>query len=107
MYFADREIFNLMKSRLFITVLGMFAIVFTATGWPVENYTARNPAGSATVPMSSIYNGLTSTPNPVDASGNLVITGNVRRGGHFRGNVPYESTTSFRAGLGSSSLNSF
>jgi tetratricopeptide (TPR) repeat protein len=37
----------------------------------------------------------------------LLITGNVRRGRHFRGNVPYRSATSFGSSLGSSSLNSF
>jgi hypothetical protein len=37
----------------------------------------------------------------------LLITGNVRRGRHFRGDVPYGSPTSFGSSLGSSSLNSF
>ncbi len=97
-----------MRNQLFIiTVMAVVTVVFMVPGRAVENYVTRNPAGAGTVPMSSIYNGLTGTPNPIDASGNLVITGNVRRGGHFRATVPYESTTSFRADLGSSSLSSF
>jgi tetratricopeptide (TPR) repeat protein len=96
-----------MKNRLFILIVAVVVFVFTTTGWPVENYATRNPAGSGTIPMSSFYNSLTGTPNPIDTSANLVITGNVRRGGHFRAAVPYESTTNFGAGLGSSSLSSF
>jgi len=59
--------------------------------------------------------GLTSSPSPVDSSGqldtgelgNLIITGNVTGGKHFRGMVPYQSTRDFRAFLGSASLDSF
>lgn len=62
---------------------------------------------SATVPSSSYQGGLINTPNPIDPSGNLPITGNVAGGKHFRGVIPYESTRSFRAPLGSTSLDSF
>ncbi len=96
-----------MKNRLFITVIVVFFTLSSATSWSIENSAIRNPAGSSTVPPSSIQSGLIRNPNPIDTSGNLVITGNVRHGMHFRGTVPYGSTTSFRAGLGSSSLSSF
>ena len=66
-----------------------------------------NPAGVATVPPSQIGGGLVTTPNPIDRSGNLVITGNVGGGKEFRGAVPYRSTSEFWGGLGSSSLDSF
>ncbi len=95
-----------MKNWLFITVTVFFTLS-SATSWSIENHAILNPAGSSTVPPSSIQSGLISNPNPIDTSSNLVITGNVRRGRHFRDTVPYGSTTSFRAGLGSSSLNSF
>jgi tetratricopeptide (TPR) repeat protein len=62
---------------------------------------------SATVPPSSYQGGLINTPNPIDNSANLPITGNVRGGKHFRGSIPYNSTTSFGAPLGSTSLDSF
>ena len=62
---------------------------------------------SATVPPSSYQSGLITTPNPIDSSSNLPITGNVLGGKHFRGNIPYDSTTSFGAPLGSTSLDSF
>ena len=96
-----------MKNRLFITVIAVFFTLSSATSWSIENRAIRNPAGLSTVPPSSISSGLISNPNPIDTNGNLLITGNVRRGMHFRGTVPYGSTTSFRAGLGSSSLSSF
>jgi len=101
-----------MKNRLFIRsrILIVAAVFFTLSSpisFSIENLAIRNPAGLSTVPPSSIQSGLISNPNPIDTSGNLLITGNVRRGMHFRGTVPYGSTTSFRAGLGSSSLSSF
>lgn len=62
---------------------------------------------SATVPPSSYQSGLINTPNPIDNSANLPITGNVSSGKHFRGSIPYNSTTAFGAPLGSTSLDSF
>jgi tetratricopeptide (TPR) repeat protein len=69
-----------------------------------------NPIGRGVVPPSHIQSGLTQSLSPIDSGGNLgnmMITGNVEGGKHFRGSVPYQSTTDFRAGLGSSSLDSF
>jgi len=96
-----------MKTWLSIATALLFATLFLPVSWSIENRAIRNPAGLSTVPPSSISSGLISNPNPIDTNGNLLITGNVRRGMHFRGTVPYGSTTSFRAGLGSSSLSSF
>ena len=95
-----------MKSWLFIIVL-LFLALGPPVGWSIENPAIRNPIGSATVPPSSIDSGLVNTPDPVDTTGNLVITGNVRRGRHFRGTVPYRSTTSFGSSVDSASLRSF
>jgi len=67
----------------------------------------ENPAGLATVPPSQLGGGLVVTPNPIDRSGNLVITGNVGGGRQFQGAVPYRSTSYFWGGLGSASLDSF
>jgi hypothetical protein len=96
-----------MKERLFITVAVVFFSFFAARNWGIENPAVTNPAGFSTIPPSSIRSGLISNANPIDTNGNLLVTGNVRRGMHFRGTVPYGSTTTFRAGLGSSSLSSF
>ncbi len=67
----------------------------------------RRSMGSATVPPSSRRSGLIRSPNPIDTSGNLGITGNVGRGRHFRGVVPYRAPTDFGATLPSSGLDSF
>lgn len=81
--------------------------ILSGTAWSIENYSVGNPVGPGTVPPSSISSGLIRSPNPVDNSGNLIITGNVSGGKYFRGSVPYRSTTSFWAPLGSASLSPF
>ncbi len=92
----------LMKFRLLFIKAVVFLMVFSGTGWGIEN-----PVGPATVPPSSFRSGLVRSPNPIDTSGNLVVTGNIRGGRHFRGVVPYRASSDFRAPLGSSSLDSF
>lgn len=72
-----------------------------------QNPAVENPAGSSTVPPSSFRSGLVRSPNPIDTSGNLVITGNVSGGRFFRGIVPYHATTDFEGSVGSSSLDTF
>ena len=89
-----------------ILTVGLCAIL-SELGWSIEGSGIRSPVVSGTVPPSSISSGLIQSPNPIDTSGNLVITGNVTGGKHFRGLVPYGSVTSFRAPLGSSALDSF
>ena len=76
-------------------------------GYGYAGATVNSPIGPGTVPPSSYERGLANTPNPMSDRGNLVITGNVRGGKHFRGYVPYDSTTSFGAPLGSTRLDSF
>ncbi|MBN1509371.1 MAG: tetratricopeptide repeat protein [Sedimentisphaerales bacterium] len=68
---------------------------------------ALNPIASPTTPPSGYERGLVTAPNPIDSSSNSVITGEVGGGKHFRAAVPYGSTTSFRASLGSTQLDSF
>lgn len=62
---------------------------------------------SPTVPQSSSRSGLVRSPNPIDTSSNLPITGNVQGGKHFRGDIPYSSPFAFQGPLGSTSLDSF
>jgi len=118
--FTRREVFGIMKNLLsnqhsgrnsglaagLIAAVILFCIL-SGPAWSVENRSVTSPIGPATVPPSSLRSGLTRSPNPIDSSGNLVITGNVTGGRQFRGTVPYGSTTGFRAPLGSSSLDSF
>ena len=96
-----------MKLRHLITVLAVLSVSLSDTSWSIEYPSVRNPMGSGTVPPSSLKSGLYRSPSRIDNSGNLLITGNVRGGRHFRGTVPYQSGTSFGAPLGSTSLDSF
>jgi len=92
---------------MFIIAVILSAVLCWPASWSVENPGIGNPVGPSTVPPSTFSSSLVNSPDPIDTSGNLVITGNVRRGRHFRGDVPYRSPTSFGSNLGSSSLSSF
>lgn len=96
-----------MKNRIFIIAALLSAVLCSPISWSIENPGIGNPVGPSTVPPSTIRSGLVNTPSPIDTTGNLLITGNVRDGRYFRGNVPYRAPTSFGATLGSSSLSSF
>ncbi len=96
-----------MRKWLIITVLAVFFATLSGTSWSIQNPAVRNPAGISTTPVTSTGSGLIRSPNPIDTSGNLIITGNVRRGKSFRASVPYNASTSFGATLGSTSLDSF
>jgi tetratricopeptide (TPR) repeat protein len=94
------------KNRLFIIVLILIAFSGHITS-AVQNPSVANPAGVTTTPQSYLRSNLVDTSSPIDNSGNQIVTGNVRRGAHFRGDVPYSSTSSFNSSLGSSTLSSF
>lgn len=96
-----------MKGRFFIIAAVVFFADVSDPGWAIENPAIRNPVGFGTLPPSNIRSGLIRSPNPIDTSGNLVITGNIRGGRHFRGIVPYRASSYFGAVTGSSSLDSF
>lgn len=67
----------------------------------------ESPIGNPTVPPSSRRSGLIRSPNPIDLSGNRIITGQVSGGKEFRGFVPYRSDTEFGAPLGSDAITPF
>ena len=105
--FADTGYLIYMKSRPFSTILVVLIAVLSATGWALDD-----TIGPATVPPTSFSSGLVQSPNPIDTSANLVMTGNIAGGAHFRGVVPYGSTSGFMAPADllphtSSSLDSF
>ncbi|MDD5011366.1 MAG: hypothetical protein PHQ00_04515 [Phycisphaerae bacterium] len=79
-------------------VIQIFCVVCSAV---------QSPIGDPTVPPSSTQRGLRRSPSPIDNSGNLIVTGNVRGGMEFRGLVPYRSTTEFGADAGSADIGSF
>lgn len=89
-----------------VTALFMF-LPSASGGYGYTNPSVRSPIGPGTIPPSTYESGLVHTPSPIDNTNNLLVTGNVGGGKHFRGNVPYDSTTSFAAPLGSTQFDSF
>ena len=78
--------------------MSVFIVVaFCGVGLSLENPSVGNPIGSGTVPPTAYKSGLIPSANPINTSGNLVVTGNVANGMQFRGVVPYNSPTSFYA----------
>ena len=86
-----------MRRRNIIYVSALIVAVFCGVGLCLENPSVGNPVGSGTVPPTAYSPGLVKSQNPINTSGNLVITGNVANGMQFRGVVPYNSPTSFYA----------
>ncbi|MHC4657430.1 MAG: tetratricopeptide repeat protein [Planctomycetota bacterium] len=101
-----------MKKQFFIILAVVFFTVLSGTDWaPAQsryaNPAIRNPIGPATVPQSSYRSGLFPSRNPIDTTGNLVITGNVGGGKHFQGVVPYNAISNFAGTTNSTTLDSF
>jgi len=92
-------------------LLAVAAVLLPTLGWAasfsLQNPAIRNPVSTGTVPVSSYRSGLVANPNPIDATADLSMTGNVRHGKHFQGNVPYRSTSDLGLDPGLSSLNSY
>ena len=101
-----------MKNRVFIILAVVFSAVLSGTGWALTqtgfgNPSIRSPIGPPTVPQSSYKSGLFPSRNPINTSGNQVITGNVGGGKHFRGVVPYSAFSGFSGTTTSTTFNSF
>lgn len=84
-----------MGRRNIICVSALIVAVFCGVGLSLENPSVGNPVGSGTAPPTASKSGLIPSANPINTSGNLVVTGNVANGMQFRGVVPYNSPTSF------------
>lgn len=95
-----------MKKRFIIFGL-LFSVFLAKATWAIENTNVRSPVGTGRVPLTSSRSGLIHTPNPIDTRYNLVVTGNVGGGRHFRGVVPYQSTSSLGIDSASSLVDPF
>ena len=101
-----------MKNRAFIILAVVFFACLSGTGWALTqtgygNPAIRSPIGPPTVPQSSYRSGLFPSRNPINTTGNQVITGNVGGGKHFRGVVPYNAISDFSGTTTSTTFNSF
>jgi len=90
------------RPEAYIIIVLLFFAAFSETGWAVEGRISPS-----TVPPSIRREGLIRSPNPIDRSSNLPVTGNIRDGRYFRGIVPYRAPTYFGKTTPSSSLDSF
>ncbi len=86
-----------------IIVFRLLVLVFFCTRCLALQDEIGNPA----VPPSSVKSGLVKSPNPVDTTGNLTVTGNVSGLAYFHGLVPYRAPTQFGAPMGSDDISSF
>ena len=79
----------------------------TLTNPSVTNPQLRSPVSGGTIPSTAYRSGLVTSPRPTYLSGNLIVTGNVGGGKHFRGVVPYNAVSDFGGRLGSGTLDTF
>ena len=103
----EQGVDNIMKDKFFTIMVAIFFSFFPRIGWAIENPAIRSPIDLRPLPPGNVRSGLFRSPNPIDTSGNLVITGNIRGGRHFRGIVPYRADSYFGTVTGSSELDSF
>lgn len=98
---------GILKTVVLSLVILLVNPAFAQNGTSLNNPYVRNPVGSATVPATTYSSGLVASPNPIDRSNNLVITGNIGGGKHFRGFVPYNVETDFGGELGTGTIDDF
>ncbi len=92
---------------LVVCLLGVFPQAGLSVNKPVSSTRIKGRIGPSNVPPSALRSGLYRSANPIDTTANLVVTGNVGGGRHFRGVVPYNAVTDFGGTLGSTTLDSF
>ncbi len=93
-----------------LTLIVCLFVILLLAGTISARYGTPVVSGAANrgiVPPSSYRSALLGTPDPLDNTSSLAITGNAGGGKSFRGNIPYGSTTSFGSRLGSTSLDPF
>ena len=95
-----------MRTWLLVVVAVLLSTPGSLANYSIRNPAIRNPVGTNIAPVNGVRGGLFTTPAPIDKASELSITGNLRAGKYFRGNVPYRSKTDFGLNPGTQSLNS-
>ena len=95
-----------MNIRNFVIVLLFAGGNCFGLDYSIDNNLGATNLGTPRLPTTGPADSFV-VPSPLSNSGNLIVTGNVRGGKHFRGVVPYSATPDFDATLGSSTLSSF
>ncbi|MFC1762883.1 tetratricopeptide repeat protein [Planctomycetota bacterium] len=93
-------------TRLFATV-SLLLVIETITGAALESTAGTASLGSTVVPPSAYSNDQTTTQDAEPIPGNLMVTGNVGSGKHFRGNIPYQAPQTLKTRMGTTQMDSF
>jgi len=96
-----------LKTRALSLAIILVNAALAQNGTSLNNPNVRNPVGPATVPSTVYRSGLYASPNPIDRSSDLVVTGNVGGGRQFQGYLPYNAISDFGGTLGSGTLDDF
>ena len=97
-----------MISRLQKTLaLNLLCLSMTVLAQNPSHYRPYNPAGIVSVPPSSYQNGLINRTDSAGLTSDMIITGNVGGGKHFRAGLPYSPPHTINTELGSAYLDSF
>jgi hypothetical protein len=89
-----------MEGKRIVYISAVLVAFFSTVGLSLESPAVSSPVGSGTVPPTTYRSGLVPSINPIDTSGNLVVTGNVAGEAYFRGVVPYGGVTNFSVATG-------
>ncbi len=98
---------KILKIGALLPVIILVNAALAQTGTSLTNPNVRNPVGPATVPSTVYRSGLYASPNPIDRSSDLIVTGNVGGGRQFQGYLPYNAVSDFGGRLGSGTLDDF
>jgi tetratricopeptide (TPR) repeat protein len=96
-----------LKTGVLLTVIIFVNATLAQNGTSLTNPNVRNPVGSGTVPATTYRSGLYASPNPIDRTSDLIVTGNVGGGRQFRGELPYNAISDFGGRLGSGTIDDF
>ena len=97
-----------MRVKLNIILVLLVAAAAATDAFAIrERGASTSPAGRGVVPSSSLRSNLIRSPNPIDTTSSLVVTGNVAGGKHFRGVVPYNAISDFSGITGTEPVDSF
>jgi tetratricopeptide (TPR) repeat protein len=91
------------KIILFVIAIGIVHSTFVCA----QNRTTQNTSGLITNPSSQITGDLYDISSNKELDTNQIVTGNVRNGMSFKGNIPYKSTNSFYGKMGTSAFSSY
>ena len=94
------------KRTNFIITLTVGFFFGSAVCFGIDDYSIDNNLGAPRLPTSDARDSFV-VPSPLNSNSDLVVTGNVAGGKHFRGVVPYRAGSDFGAGLGSGEIGSF